>query len=124
MRILTIDFIFRVSNDFTQSNFNTSTGFKNKSYRFDQIFQQDKSQEDIFEGLGIQNLIGKVIEGYHGTIFAYGQTGSGKTYTMEGNNKQNNMGITQRGVMELFSQMESVQAQDKNKHYSVFVSFL
>lgn len=43
---------------------------------------------------------------------------------MEGNNKSNNHGITQRGVKELFQQMENVQAQDKNKHYSVFVSFL
>jgi len=29
-------------------------------------------------------LIGKVVEGFHATIFAYGQTGSGKTFTMEG----------------------------------------
>lgn len=38
----------------------------------------------MYEGLGISNLINKVVEGYHATIFAYGQTGSGKTFTMEG----------------------------------------
>lgn len=30
------------------------------------------------------NIISKVLEGFHGTVFAYGQTGSGKTYTVEG----------------------------------------
>ena len=54
----------------------------------------------------------KVVEGYHATIFAYGQTGSGKTFTMEGNEREYEgrsipddteaIGITQRGVMELF----------------------
>jgi Tfp pilus assembly pilus retraction ATPase PilT len=38
----------------------------------------------VYDGLGISGLIGKVVEGYHGTVFAYGQTGSGKTFTMEG----------------------------------------
>jgi len=57
-----------------------------------------------------------VVEGYHATIFAYGQTGSGKTFTMEGNEREmeegapisdvEGTGITQRGVMELFEQIE------------------
>jgi hypothetical protein len=33
------------------------------------------------------SLIGKVVEGYHGTVFAYGQTGSGKTHTIMGDSK-------------------------------------
>lgn len=36
-------------------------------------------------------MIGKVLDGYHSTIFAYGQTGSGKTYTIEG--PENNPGL-------------------------------
>jgi Cdc6-like AAA superfamily ATPase len=56
------------------------------------------------------------VEGYHATIFAYGQTGSGKTFTMEGNEREyedgaqlndvESTGIIQRGVTELFQQIE------------------
>jgi len=66
-----------------------TTGFSRKKvYSFDQVFNPEHSQEDVYEGLGISNLINKVVEGYHATIFAYGQTGSGKTFTMEGNERE------------------------------------
>jgi hypothetical protein len=65
-----------------------------------------------------------VVEGYHATIFAYGQTGSGKTFTMEGNEREfedgarppdvESTGITQRGVMELFEQIEQMRSENKN----------
>ena len=61
-----------------------TSGFKRKLYNFDQVFTPENSQNDVYEGLGISNLINKVVDGYHATIFAYGQTGSGKTFTMEG----------------------------------------
>jgi hypothetical protein len=68
---------------------NATNGFaRKKVYNFDQVFNQENHQDDVYEGLGISNLIGKVVEGYHATIFAYGQTGSGKTYTMEGNERE------------------------------------
>jgi hypothetical protein len=38
----------------------------------------------VFNELQISGLVGKVVDGFHATIFAYGQTGSGKTFTMEG----------------------------------------
>jgi dephospho-CoA kinase len=70
-------------------------------------------------------LITKVVEGYHATIFAYGQTGSGKTFTMEGNDREqeegyktndaDSVGITQRGVMELFEQIEEMKSQEKTR---------
>ena len=68
----------------------------------------------MYEGLGISNLITKVVEGYHATIFAYGQTGSGKTFTMEGNEREQDtsnfnqnhqkldQGLIQRSVSDLF----------------------
>ena len=89
-----------------------------KQFNFDQVFNSEHTQNDVYEGLGISNLISKVVEGYHATIFAYGQTGSGKTFTMEGNEREINEngqqayhssvepGITQRGVMDLFEQIE------------------
>ena len=30
------------------------------------------------------DVVNKVVNGFHATVFAYGQTGSGKTFTMEG----------------------------------------
>ena len=96
---------------------NTNQGFnRRKVYNFDQVFTPEHDQNDVYEGLGISSLITKVVEGYHATIFAYGQTGSGKTFTMEGNEREyeegaaqddvESIGITQRGVMELFEQIE------------------
>ena len=55
-----------------------------KAFRFDKLFGGDSGQDDVYDGLNISNLLHKLMEGYHATIFAYGQTGSGKTYTMEG----------------------------------------
>lgn len=95
-----------------------TSGFgRRKAYNFDYVFTPENSQNDVYSGLGISRLINKVVDGYHATIFAYGQTGSGKTFTMEGNEREyqqpapddNSTGITQRGVMELFEQIEVVR---------------
>ena len=93
---------------------------RRKQYGFDKIFAPDNNQDDVYEGMGVRNLINRVVDGYHGTIFAYGQTGSGKSFTMEGNEREvpDNysgdvcQGITQRGVIELFEQIEAVRSAD------------
>lgn len=54
-----------------------------KTFTFDRVFDEDASQNDIFEVVGAP-IIEACLEGYNGTIFAYGQTGSGKTFTMQG----------------------------------------
>lgn len=88
----------------------------------------------------ISQLVSRVVDGYHATIFAYGQTGSGKTFTMEGYDYKNkndgrakskapvikdndNIGITQRSVRELFQQVKH-KKEKHGKHISVYVSFL
>ncbi len=45
-------------------------------------------------------FVGKVLDGYHSTIFAYGQTGSGKTYTIDG--PSDDTGIIPRTINALF----------------------
>ncbi len=57
---------------------------KTQNYKFDKVLPPECSQDDVFSVLKIKQLIQRVVEGYHATIFAYGQTGSGKTHTMEG----------------------------------------
>jgi signal transduction histidine kinase len=68
-------------NVFQDENINSNNC---RTYKFDQVFDNTSSQQDVYRGLGIENMAKKVVEGYHATIFAYGQTGSGKTFTMEG----------------------------------------
>lgn len=96
---------------------------KNKNFKFDKVFDTQAQQNDVFEGLKISQLISRVVDGYHATIFAYGQTGSGKTFTMEGYDYKNkndgrakskapiiketdNVGLTQRAIKELFQQIQ------------------
>lgn len=47
-----------------------------------------------------------MVEICSGTAFAYGQTSSGKTFTMNGT--QNDPGIIQRAVNEIFQKIEMV----------------
>lgn len=94
-----------------------------KNFKFDRVFDTSSNQNDVFDGLKISQLVSRVVDGYHATIFAYGQTGSGKTFTMEGYDyksksdgkskskvpiiKDNeHVGITQRAIKELFQQIK------------------
>ena len=54
-----------------------------KQFTFDGVFDQNISQEDIYERTAAP-IVENVLEGYNGTVFAYGQTGTGKTHTMTG----------------------------------------
>ena len=40
------------------------------------VFGPDTSQEEVYSGLKMDELVAKVAEGYHATVFAYGQTGT------------------------------------------------
>lgn len=113
---------------------------KNKIFKFDKVFGTDATQEDVFDGARISQLVSRVVDGYHATIFAYGQTGSGKTFTMEGYDYKNkkdgrikskspvikdneNVGITQRAVRDLFQQIK-MRKEKNGTSTSIFVSFL
>jgi len=65
-------------------------------------------------------MIGKVLDGYHSTIFAYGQTGSGKTYTIEG--PENNPGLIFRSLEEIFCQLH--KRNNNDRVYKVMLSFV
>lgn len=57
---------------------------KPKSFRFNAVFGQSSTQQEVWDQMHLASLVGKVVQGFHATVFAYGQTGSGKTHTMEG----------------------------------------
>ena len=83
---------------------------KDKVFRFDRVFDQNSTQEMIFED--ISQLVQSAVDGYKVSIFAYGQTGSGKTYTMEGPadcSDESTKGVIQRSVEQIFSTAEELR---------------
>lgn len=62
----------------------------------------------MYESCCISQLVGRILDGFHSTIFAYGQTGSGKTFTMEGKHEggsytdPESKGIAVRALEDLF----------------------
>ena len=99
----------------------TVTVYQTKSFEVDKVAAQNDSQAAFFQASGVQQLVAKVVKGYHGTVFAYGQTGSGKTYTMEGYvyrktqkgpqvdlqaTPQDRLGIVARAVRCLFDEIK------------------
>ncbi|KAM9310966.1 uncharacterized protein PAF06_008784 [Gastrophryne carolinensis] len=72
-------------------------GGSKKRFRFDQMFQPQCTQEEVFEGT--LPIIKSCVDGYNVCILAYGQTGSGKTYTMMGTEQK--PGVNIRSIREL-----------------------
>ncbi|NXW64818.1 KIF12 protein, partial [Eurystomus gularis] len=54
------------------------------TFGFSAVFDAGASQEAVFEGSGVRQLVELAIDGFSCTVFAFGQTGSGKTYTLMG----------------------------------------
>lgn len=125
---------------------NTEDNRQSKTFKFDRVFDGSATQEEVFRKIQIANIVNKVVEGYHSTIFAYGQTGSGKTYTMEGyqyqiepQNKQAmkssrnckpvidpsspNVGLIPRAISCLFGMIEG-HSKLYTRSYKVYCSFL
>jgi kinesin family protein 5 len=62
---------------------NHSVCFEDKTYVFSEALDSESTQYATYLKSS-KEVIGKVLEGYNGTIFVYGNSGSGKTYTMLG----------------------------------------
>ncbi|NXA35333.1 KIF12 protein, partial [Eudromia elegans] len=54
------------------------------TFGFSAVFDAGASQEAVFEGSGMRELVELAVGGFACTVFAFGQTGSGKTYTLMG----------------------------------------
>ncbi|EGB03936.1 hypothetical protein AURANDRAFT_1243, partial [Aureococcus anophagefferens] len=78
---------------------NVASGRKEKTFEYDQVFNVDSKQADVYEE--ISGLVTSVLDGYNVCIFAYGQTGSGKTYTMTG--PPEDRGCNLRALQDLFA---------------------
>ena len=68
----------------TDEAVNVKTKQSIKSYKFNKVFDDRTTQQQVYSEAGVDDLVKHVAEGYNSTIFAFGQTSAGKTYTMEG----------------------------------------
>lgn len=107
----------RIPEEFTKGYVNNTK--KTYDFKFNGIFEQDSTQEDIFDKIG-KTVIKNSLEGYNNTVFCYGQTGSGKTYTMCGSKNWKERGLIPRLLIELFKQIREM----KTCSYDIFVSYL
>ena len=92
---------------------------KSYDFQFNGIFEQNSSQEEIFEIIG-KKIIKKSIEGYNNSVFCYGQTGSGKTFTMCGSKNWKERGLIPRILIDLFKTTREI----KNYNFDIFISYL
>ncbi len=90
---------------------------KEKHYAFDYSFDDNATQEEIYEK-SVKQFIDRVIMGYNSTMFAYGATGAGKTYTMLGTAE--NPGI----IPKVIAQLLECVTNDKDSMYQIKLSFL
>ncbi|XP_041338825.1 LOW QUALITY PROTEIN: kinesin-like protein KIF12 [Pyrgilauda ruficollis] len=85
------------------------------TFGFSAVFDAGASQEAVFEGSGMRQLVELAIDGFSCTVFAFGQTGSGKTYTLMGPLSQSDtqpaspalLGLMQRSFTYLLEQSRS-----------------
>ncbi|NXP18879.1 KIF12 protein, partial [Scytalopus superciliaris] len=85
------------------------------TFGFSAVFDAGASQEAVFEGSGMKQLVELAIDGFPCTVFAFGQTGSGKTYTLMGPLTQSEtqpatpslLGLMQRSFAYLLEQSRS-----------------
>ena len=96
---------------------------REKVFKFNNVFSPDIAQEGVYDGVQALNLVERVVEGYHSTIFAYGQTGSGKTYTIEGGDTPETEGIIPKAIQDLFRTLDE-KAASSERGYKIFLSFI
>ena len=104
------------------SSLRTSGESDHRDFTFDSVFHEHTAQRTVYD-LTAKVILGKVLEGYNGTVFAYGQTGSGKTWTMEGGHdgEPGSLGVIPRICMDLFEKVETTRG---TKDWNIRASYV
>ncbi|NXF34394.1 KIF12 protein, partial [Nyctibius bracteatus] len=105
----------RVVHSLGDGTIHVSTARHDATFGFSAVFDAGTSQEAVFEGSGMRQLVELAIDGFSCTVFAFGQTGSGKTYTLMGPLTQSEaqpaapglLGLMQRSFACLLEQSRS-----------------
>ena len=94
-------------------------GSAEKVCTFDQVFDEESTQQEIFELVG-KPLCEHALAGYNTTIFAYGQTGAGKTHTMHGpSSAGEDRGLVPRVMEHLFALQAREERQSQLRCHCV-----
>ena len=83
-----------------------SSAAKADSYRFDRVFHQSCTTQDVYRGAA-QDIVRSCLDGMNGTVFAYGQTSTGKTHTMMGTNGSGVIPMSVRHIFELVAERDT-----------------
>ncbi|XP_056668374.1 kinesin-like protein KIF12 isoform X2 [Monodelphis domestica] len=59
-------------------------GGREVAFHFGVVLDGACTQDEVFQGSGVQHLVELALRGFSCTAFTFGQTGSGKTYTLTG----------------------------------------
>ncbi|NXR03485.1 KIF12 protein, partial [Sagittarius serpentarius] len=105
----------RVVHSLGDGTVHVSAARHDATFGFSAVFDAGASQEAVFEGSGMRQLVELAIDGFSCTVFAFGQTGSGKTYTLMGPLAQREtrpaapglLGLMQRSFACLLEQSQS-----------------
>eukprot|EP00906_Rhabdomonas_costata_P029322 RCo041396 len=79
-----------------------AAGISTGRYFFDQVFDQQCSQRELFEGV-VRPLLQSLFLGGSSLLFAYGVTNAGKTYTVHG--VESDEGVLPRAVRGIFARI-------------------
>ena len=110
----------------SDTGISVSTDKHDISCRYDKVFQEISSQQNVFDE--VSPLLLDVLKGFNACIFAYGQTSAGKTHTMLGPDggqelSKINWGVLPRSADMLFSDLEK-KSKAGLCTYKVTASFL
>uniref|UniRef100_A0A6U8CU79 Kinesin motor domain-containing protein n=1 Tax=Eutreptiella gymnastica TaxID=73025 RepID=A0A6U8CU79_9EUGL len=87
-------------------NQNMTTAANTGKYFFDQVFDEDAPQANVYE-VSTRGLANGVFDGKNSLVFAYGVTNAGKTYTVHG--VEEDEGILPRTLKTLFGCLQLLQ---------------
>ncbi|NWS78546.1 KIF12 protein, partial [Crotophaga sulcirostris] len=95
------------------------------TFGFSAVFDAGASQEAVFEGSGVRQLVELAMDGFSCTVFAFGQTGSGKTYTLMGPLTQGETQPVAPGLLGLMQRSFScLLEQSRSSELALSASYL
>nr|XP_020821440.1 kinesin-like protein KIF12 isoform X5 [Phascolarctos cinereus] len=91
-------------------------GGQDVAFHFSVVMDGARTQDEVFQGSGVQRLVELALRGFSCTAFTFGQTGSGKTYTLTGPSPQGEgetvppslTGLMQRSFACLLDKVQNV----------------
>ena len=91
---------------------------KFQSFGFDNVFDSDATQDQVYDNLGPAMVIKAAKHGIHSTFMAYGQTGSGKSHSTLGG-AGNMRGFVPRVLEDTFVVLDALKHKGELASYSV-----